>query len=124
MNVEIKTLLSREFGVVTIGKILGDLDHHTAKDIRHEIDEEIRRENPKILILDFSALTFMDSSGIGLIMGRYKLMEELSGKIIVSCCQSYIKKVLKISGVNRLAEIVEDYSCYIKEVTRIEEHSN
>ena len=125
-NCQVESYVSQKFGIVTLGKIKGDLDHHTAKEIRLAFDKEIREKNPKILILDFKDVTFMDSSGIGLIIGRYKIMEELGGKILVAKAPSYIKKVLRISGVNRLAEIVEDYQEYekTKEEVKIEEHSN
>ena len=99
---------------VIVAKISGDLDHHTAKDIRYEIDKSINACSPKLLILDFAQVTFMDSSGIGLIMGRYKLMNELDGEIIVACPPSYIRKVLQISGIHRLAKIVPDYSAILK----------
>ena len=125
-NCLVETYILPKYGIVTVGKIKGDLDHHTAKEFRTAFDKEIREKNPKILILDFKDVTFMDSSGIGLIMGRYKIMEELGGKIIVAKAPPYIKKVLKISGVNRLAEIVENYHQYenTKEDVKIEEHSN
>ena len=92
----------------------GEIDHHTAKGLREKIDFEIENSSPKTLILDFSDVTFMDSSGIGLIMGRYKLMNELDGEIIVACPPSYIRKVLQISGIHRLAKIVPDYSAILK----------
>ena len=58
------------------------------------------------LVLDFSRVTFMDSSGIGLVMGRYKLMTERGGKCVVADPPAYISRVMRISGINRLCEIV------------------
>ena len=58
--------------------IEGDIDHHTAKEIRETIDYHVKKYNPKLLELDFSNVQFMDSSGIGLIMGRYKLIKSLN----------------------------------------------
>ena len=58
------------------------------------------------LVLDFSRVTFMDSSGIGLVMGRYKLMTERGGKCVVADPPAYISRVKRISGINRLCEIV------------------
>ena len=57
-------------------------------------------------MLDFSRVTFMDSSGIGLVMGRYKLMTERGGKCVVADPPAYISRVMRISGINRLCEIV------------------
>lgn len=110
MNVELETKKG-----VTIAKIIGDLDHHTAKNIRSDIDREVKEHHCSLLILDFSGVTFMDSSGIGLVMGRYKLMEEQDGKIIVACPPAYIKKVMNLAGINKLTKIVDDYSEFIKE---------
>lgn len=86
--------------------IQGELDHHSAKEIRSRIDSEIIRRNPKFLELDFSQVTFMDSSGIGLVMGRYKLMSEKNGKVSVLNPTPPIRKVMMISGIGKLAKIV------------------
>ncbi len=85
--------------------IIGDIDHHTAAEIRTEIDLEIEKLHPERIILDFSEVTFMDSSGIGLVMGRYKAAKPYGGKIIVSGASQQIKKVMKLAGLERLAEI-------------------
>lgn len=124
MNVELVTR-----NKVTVAEIIGDLDHHTAKNMRSEIDREIKEHCSKVLILDFSKVAFMDSSGIGLIMGRYKLMEEMDGEVIVACPPTYIRKVLNLAGINRLAKIVSDYSNYFideknKESENVEVETN
>ncbi len=86
--------------------IQGELDHHTAKEIRFRIDTEIKRREPKFLELDFSGVTFMDSSGIGLVMGRYKIMSESGGKVVILNPPPPIKKVMMISGIGKLARII------------------
>lgn len=103
MNVEVKTQCG-----ITLAEISGDLDHHTAKSIRTEIDNAVKEHQPKKLVLDFSSVSFMDSSGIGLVMGRYKLMQELDGEVIVVCPHGYIRKVMQIAGINKLTKIVDD----------------
>ena len=57
------------------------------------------------LIMDFSEVGFMDSSGIGLVMGRYKLMQEIGGNLVVRNPPPHIKKVMRLSGIDRLASI-------------------
>lgn len=89
----------------TLAQIKGDLDHHSAKFLRSEIDRELTAKRPSRLVIDFSGVTFMDSSGIGLIMGRYKLMQDIGGDIIVASPPSYIKKVIRLAGIDRLAKI-------------------
>ncbi len=90
-----------------IARISGEIDHHSAKEIRETIDSATERTSPKKLILDFYGVTFMDSSGIGLVMGRYKLIHALGGELEVTNVSSHIKKVMKISGLDKFAKIKE-----------------
>jgi stage II sporulation protein AA (anti-sigma F factor antagonist) len=83
----------------------GELDHHSTKSIREEIDESIERMKPKELTLDFKNVTFMDSSGIGLVMGRYRCMQLLDGKLNVKDASVHIRKVMRLAGLDRLANI-------------------
>ena len=85
----------------------GDIDHHTACAMRIEIDRALRENSISLLTLDFSGVTFMDSSGIGLVMGRQKLVSELGGRCRVADPPAYIMKVMRLSGIGRLCEIVE-----------------
>ena len=86
--------------------LYGDLDHHTAKYIRSDIDSAIHENNPKKLIIDFSNVTFMDSSGIGLVMGRYKIMNEMSGEVLIANPPTYIRKVMQLAGLHKLCPII------------------
>lgn len=81
----------------------GEIDHHTAKPAREEIDEAALRGNPKEMYLDFKDVTFMDSSGIGLVMGRYSIMKELGGRLFVVNTSSHINRVMKLAGLDKLA---------------------
>ena len=112
MNVEIKNYPSAR---TLVAEICGDIDHHTANYFRGEIDKAIRSHNPLTLILDYSQVTFMDSSGIGLVMGRYKIMSEMDGEVIVASPPAYIRKVLQLAGIHRLTKIVTDIAPYIQE---------
>lgn len=85
--------------------IEGEIDHHSAPSIREEIDKKILSDKPEILRLDYSSVTFMDSSGIGLIMGRYKLMLSCSGKIEVVNIPKNMSKVVKLSGIEKLGRV-------------------
>ena len=85
--------------------LMGDIDHHTAKEMREEIDCCLERNHPNMLVLDFRDVSFMDSSGIGLVMGRYRLMQELGGNIQICHVSSHIKRVMRLAGLDRLAQI-------------------
>ncbi|MDD6526472.1 MAG: anti-sigma factor antagonist [Oscillospiraceae bacterium] len=89
----------------------GEIDHHTASLIRMGIDDAILKKRPDILILDFGGVTFMDSSGIGLVMGRYKLMKTIGGKITVQNLSPSAYRVMKLAGLERLGEIRQKEVC-------------
>ena len=98
----ISTECSNELITAWLG---GEIDHHTAREMREKIDAEIEQWRPSLLILDFRDVTFMESSGIGLVMGRYKSMQQVAGQVRVTNCSPCIYKVMKIAGLDRLAEI-------------------
>lgn len=83
----------------------GEIDHHSSSLIRVSIDEAIIRKRPSVLVLDFEKVSFMDSSGIGLVMGRYKLMKSLGGKIRVLNLSPGAYKVMCLAGLERLGEV-------------------
>ena len=89
-----------------IARLSGELDHHSVRSIREEIDTAVTEQQPSKLALDFREVTFMDSSGIGLIIGRYKLMKEWGGQLEIRGTQPYIRRVLKLSGIERIVKIV------------------
>lgn len=86
----------------------GEIDHHNAKALRTQIDDMINRQRPKTLVLDFRGVTFMDSSGIGLVMGRYRQMQQLkSGSVQISGVSRQTAKVMRLAGLESLAKIEE-----------------
>jgi len=85
--------------------VQGEIDHHSAVGIRTEIDRRIQKDKPDVLRLDYSNVTFMDSSGIGLIMGRYKLMSAYSGQIEVVNVPVNMARVVRLSGIEKLGKI-------------------
>lgn len=82
--------------------ISGEIDHHNAAKLRNDIDEAIENAYPEVLVLDFGGVTFMDSSGIGLVIGRYKLMKNLSGKVFIENAPRQIKKVMRMAGIEKM----------------------
>ena len=84
-------------------RIIGDIDHHSAKEMRETIDDAVLKGQVRELEIDFRDVTFMDSSGLGLVMGRYKLMQELGGTLHLVNVASHLKKVMVLAGLDRLA---------------------
>ena len=93
---------------VLTASIYGDIDHHNAKNIRETIDRETERLHPRLLLINFKNLEFMDSSGIGLIMGRYKLMNSLGGKLKVVNVPNYMLRVIKLAGLEQLGVLEKE----------------
>lgn len=83
----------------------GEIDHHTSSAIREEIDREIMLRKPDVLKIDFDNVTFMDSSGIGLVMGRYRTLALNGGRLIVSNLSAQFYKIMKLSGLEKIATI-------------------
>ena len=96
--------------------LCGEIDHHSARAVREAIDMAIEKHRPALLVLDFSAVTFMDSSGIGLIMGRFKRMQEHKADILVANPTDSIAKLMRLASVERIVRIVYTaHSANVKE---------
>jgi len=83
----------------------GELDHHSAKKTREAMDDIISITKPSHLIIDLSDIGFMDSSGIGLVLGRYKLMFESGGSVEIITKTPSIKRIFEMAGVNKLLTV-------------------
>ena len=93
--------LNRE-GAVLTAALIGELDHHAAADLRQKIDTAVLSCRPRHLTIDLARLTFMDSSGIGLIMGRYRLMTSLGGEVRLRGAGPRMERMIRLSGLDKL----------------------
>lgn len=96
-------------GRTMTAKLSGELDHHHTQKLREEIDRSVLKERPGRLVLDFGGVEFMDSSGIGLVLGRYRLMQELEGRLTLRTMPPHIRRVMRVAGIANL-EIDEEES--------------
>lgn len=85
-----------------------EVDHHNAEEVRKNADTLIERNHIKFVIFDFKMTDFMDSSGIGVIMGRYRVIRLLDGEIWAVHANARIKKILTMSGMTKLMQIYEE----------------
>ncbi len=92
-------------GEVVTAYLTGEVDHHTAKEMREAVDNAVELNMPSLLVLDFSGVSFMDSSGIGLVMGRYRNLQKTGAALHISGASPTIHKVLKLAGIERLAKL-------------------
>ncbi|MDD3267884.1 MAG: anti-sigma F factor antagonist [Syntrophomonadaceae bacterium] len=86
-------------------KVKGELDMVIAERVRDEIDNRITENQIKNLILNLEKVTFIDSSGLGLIIGRYKKINSLNGKMYIVGARPTVEKILFFSGINKLVPI-------------------
>ncbi len=80
----------------------GDIDHHSARTLRERIDNEMYINRPEILFLDLSGIDFMDSSGLGLLLGRYQRAKDLGIKLVLCGCSERIMKILSLAGADKM----------------------
>lgn len=86
-------------------KITEEIDHHTTEKIRRKADDEITRYMPRKVIFDFSNVTFMDSAGIGMVLGRYKMIKMLGGNLELKNVNSSINKIFEMSGITKICNV-------------------
>ena len=90
-------------------EITEELDHHVVERIRKRADYEIQRFMPKKVIFDFKKVGFMDSAGIGLIIGRYKTANLYGGTIELINVNEKLKRIFEMSGVSKIIPIIDDF---------------
>ena len=88
-------------------KITDEIDDCSVQKIRRKADYEIERYMPRKVVFDFDSVTFMDSAGIGLIIGRYKFTNMLGGKLEVANLTQSVKKIFEMSGILKLIPVTE-----------------
>ena len=87
-----------------VAELLGELDHHAAEGTREKIDKAMDNYKVSGLIMDFKKVSFMDSSGIGLIMGRCRIMNEIGGVVKIKDASEQIRKIFRLSGIDRITK--------------------
>ena len=93
-----------------------EIDEYVVQNMRRRIDNEIERYMPKEVIFDFNKVSFMDSAGIGLIIGRYKLASMLGGKVEVTNLTVQVRKIFKMSGI---LKIIPEVKCTEKKQSQV-----
>lgn len=92
-------------GEVVTAYLSGELDHHTAREMRETVDGAVELNMPTLLVLDFGGISFMDSSGIGLVMGRYRKLAKTGAQLHITGASPQIEKIFRLSGIERLARL-------------------
>lgn len=98
----------KEKDKLLILEINEEIDHHMADKLRRDADYEIQRRNPKRVILDFDSVSFMDSAGIGMVIGRYKTATMIGAKMEMVNVKENIKKIFEMTGVLKIIPITNN----------------
>ena len=93
-------------------RITEDVDHHSSEKIRRMADYEITRYMPRKVLFDFDKVSFMDSAGIGMIIGRYKTANMLGGKVEMTNVNPSVKKIFEMSGVLKIIPVIESKTAW------------
>ena len=103
---DVNVKLNYDDGILT-AYVKGEIDHHNAKAARRRIDRELESSRPRELILDLSGVNFMDSSGLGLILGRYTKAKDLGVSFAVQKPTPATMKILTLAGGERMIKIIK-----------------
>lgn len=112
---EISVLIQNKTLIVSL---TGELDHHGAKELKDMVEEFIKNRGIQNVIFDLSSLSFMDSSGIGFIVGRYKLISSIGGNVVIVSKNRTIDRLLTMSGIVKLIPTTKSISsalCAVQE---------
>ncbi len=90
-------------------RVPAEVDHCFADEVRDEVDRRLQTEEIRELQFDFKDTVFMDSSGIGLLMGRYKLLRSLGGSVRIIQAGERIQKILMLSGIHKIIPIEKEF---------------
>lgn len=93
---------------VLLIRLKGELDHHTAESLRQKVSETIEQHNIHHIVLNLKELTFMDSSGLGVILGRYKQIQSQGGEMVVCSISPAVKRLFDMSGLFKIIRLVDD----------------
>lgn len=88
-------------------EITEEIDHHSTEKMRRLIDDDITRYMPRKVIFDFNKVSFMDGAGIGMIIGRYKMVNMFGRNSSNEKCKTKYKKIFEMSGVVKIIPIID-----------------
>ncbi len=94
-------------GTVLLVRLEGELDHHTAEQLRQQVEERFEQFELKHIVLNLENLSFMDSSGLGVILGRYKQVKNIGGEMVVCAISPAVKRLFEMSGLFKIIRLEE-----------------
>ena len=98
-------------------RVSGEIDHHTSAELRRQAENILMETGGRNIIFDFEEVTFMDSSGIGMMIGRYKQLQAFGGRVAAACANEKIEEIIRLSGIIHLIPVfhtMEDAVSYVE----------
>jgi stage II sporulation protein AA (anti-sigma F factor antagonist) len=89
-------------GDILCVRLVGELDHHTAVKLRDRVDTALNEQGLTHVLLNLEKLTFMDSSGLGVVLGRYKKVQAINGEMVVCCLSQQVRRLFELSGLFKI----------------------
>jgi len=99
---------------VLLIRLAGELDHHTSEELRTKVSEKLEQGRIRHIVLNLEHLTFMDSSGLGVILGRYKQIKNLGGEMIVCSISPTVKRLFEMAGLFKIIRLETDEQYALK----------
>lgn len=105
MNMQVEMVQHRN---VLVTRLRGELDHHTSEMVRIQLDEAIQKGQVNHVVLSLKDLAFMDSSGLGVILGRYKQIKSKGGKMVVCDMNPAVRRLFELSGMFKIVSVYDN----------------
>ena len=99
-----------------IVRLIGEIDHHCAEDIRKKVEGQLEKINGKNIVFIFDEVTFMDSSGIGMVLGRYKKTKSLGGVTVLCGAKEKVLEVFRLSGMLQIIPFYKNFEDAMKTI--------
>ncbi|WP_249226463.1 anti-sigma F factor antagonist [Alicyclobacillus mengziensis] len=103
-------------GGVLVVRLRGELDHHAVEPLRDEIEQSLENTHYRGLVLSFQGIDFMDSSGLGLILGRYRTLSARSGKMALCEVNTNLRKIFELSGIFKVVPVYASEQAALKAI--------
>jgi len=103
----LKTLTMLKQGVLIV-RIEGELDMHSAYEFRQTVDDALDKNGAKNILLNLDGVNFIDSSGLGVILGRYKKISVLGGTMLAAHIQPQVAKIFELSGLLKIMKVFDN----------------
>lgn len=92
---------------ILIIRLQGELDHHSVESVRNNIEQTIADGNHRKVVLSFEGIDFMDSSGLGLILGRYRSISQHDGQMVLCEVSENLRKLFEVSGILKIISLYD-----------------